>query len=426
MAVRRELVGENGERPTSRSVLRIVFGVISAVLIAYFVFTGLRLATVWSLYAYLLRLVVQETGLDLRWARPVVLASMAIVAVIPWWSFVLPWRTGRRGRALIVGLLMAALSAGLGFATENVFFDPYGRPARFYAIVPGGYRLSDSGGVDRQYGVAFKAITPVVARQILTWERAGRSPRMQSVPCNPAFDLYSGEPTCWFDRDGDGRLRFSPVPGFDPETGEALEAVTRIVIDQFESATTRDAQRQRVVTSPEFANTHVVLSDPPSFVLASNVDGQETANHADAGTQVVGELVLPKHQPTLPAPETADGFVALAVQHATGLVPRERILFRVTNDVVSGGEIVLPQRSVAEGEVSVWTPPLAEHEIRVAVVFSRIWLRGRTHPVAFRAHLTAGNNLLVMGAINSICLDEPFSGTAPVRRLARSVNGERR
>jgi hypothetical protein len=418
----RELTGESDGTAERIPWMRRFVGIVCGLALVVAILAGVRLATVWSLYAYLLHLAVQETGLDLRWARPVVLAAMALVSVVPWWSFMLPWRAGRRRRAVLAGLLMAGLSAGLGFATKNVFFDAHGAPARFYAVVPGGYRLSFAAGVERQYGVVFRPITPTLARQILAWERAGRSPRMQSIPCDPAFDLYSGDPICWFDKDHDGRLRFSPVPGFDPETGVALESVTGSVIEQFESMTRREAQRRRTIDSAEFHSIRVVVSDPPPFASVASDSHEEIADRLGPGTQIIGELLLPKQLPQLPAPETPDGLIALAVQQAIGLVPRERLLFRITNDVAVDGTILLPRQSVAEGFVNVWSAPQTDHEIRVTVEFSRIWLRGRTRPVALRAHLVGGNSLLVMGAINAVCLDEPFGGRVAGRRHASSAN----
>lgn len=406
----KKLSGERDDSPAIRATLtRTVLGAIAFILLAGVVIAGVRLATVWSFYAYLLHMVVQETGLDLRWARPLVLVGMALLTVVPWWSFVLPWRTGRRRHAFLAGLVVAGLSAGLAFTTQNVFFGGDGRPVRFYALVPGGFRLSDSPGIDRQYQIPYKPITPVVARQILAWEKAGGTPHMQPTLCGPAvFDLYTGEALCWYDQDREGHFRFSSVPGFDPENDAPLKAVTTDVVEQFQATARGEAKRRQITDSMVFRSLRIEWSDPPIVTAEGGGARHDDLIHLETGTQVVGQIVLPKRPPPLPAPDTPDGLIALAVQQASGLVPGERLLFRVTNNVLSGGSIVVPKLSVAEGHVTIWAKPGDEHTVIVGVLFFRLWLRPKKRPVDIRAHLVAERSLLASSAVNAICLDQEY------------------
>ncbi len=417
---------KRGHREEASHGIRVCIAAICFVVLLVVALGGIRVATLLYLYAHMLRMVTEQTGLDLRWARPVALVAMALVVVVPWWSLVLPWGGQRRIRILLAGVVLAALSAGLGFSTRHVFFDPAGNPVQFYAIIPGGYRLADSPspGVDRQYGIPFKPITPAAARQILAWEKAGGSVHMQASPCDPAFDLYSGDPVCWYDEDSERHFRFSPVPGTDPELGVLLKPVTPQIITKFQAIARREDQRRRLSQSAEFRSTRVLLSDPPPVPGQSNNAWIDGINQLESGTLILGQIILPKQPPTLPPLDSPDGMVALELQQATGLVPGERLLFRITDNILSGGTIVVPRLSVAEGYVAVWSSPGEQRIVRFGAVFFRIWMHPHSRPVAFNSHLVAEKGFLVSGALNTISLDQCFPAPTSGLRIASSKNSQ--
>jgi len=147
--------------------------------------------------------------------------------------------TSRRRRYVGAGLLLVfavTYNVGLFLATRDTLFDPTGRGHQWYAMTPGGVRFSDRPGVDSTYGIAFKIVTPEVARTLVLL-REGKF-----KPADPEhlifFNPMTGEPQAWFYRYPDAVIEFYDHAGHHPITGVVLEPVTEQVVLEWRTSRT--------------------------------------------------------------------------------------------------------------------------------------------------------------------------------------------
>jgi hypothetical protein len=141
----------------------------------------IRAVVFYSLYTWLLRQVVEATGQDLWISRAITLGLFAILWLIGWSFFLLPWIGSARRRATILIAVTVLALAGMGFATRNVYFSRAdGRALKYYSRLPDGrIEMFDMPGFHPRYGTRLQPVTPETMAQYEM--QAGPLPRGRYV-----------------------------------------------------------------------------------------------------------------------------------------------------------------------------------------------------------------------------------------------------
>ncbi|MEH6950718.1 hypothetical protein V4R08_05135 [Nitrobacter sp. NHB1] len=115
-----------------------------------------------------------------------------------------------------------------------VFFDPRsGEPIVWYYKSKNGLiELYDLMGFEPNTGEELLPVTKQIAQD---WKnQSRRGPRLINAPEKYVFfDPVSGNSQAWYWRNADGSYEFYDAPGFQPQTGEKLNVVTRDVVDDW-------------------------------------------------------------------------------------------------------------------------------------------------------------------------------------------------
>ena len=161
------------------------------------------------------------------------ITAAGLLMFIPFWfgatrAFSLGSRRRRyEGAAILIGLAVL-YNLSLFWVTREISFSTSGgAPIKWYALTPEGVKFYDRAGVDPNYGIQLKPVTPEVIRKLKLLEKG------EFKPVDPArvtfFNPITGEAQVWYYRYPDGALEFYDKPGHHPLTGAPLQAVTQEV-----------------------------------------------------------------------------------------------------------------------------------------------------------------------------------------------------
>lgn len=119
---------------------------------------------------------------------------------------------------------------------------------RCYIVTRDSVRYGREAGIDPQTGRMCRPLTDGVRERVREYEKGNR-PKLVTSDTPTFFDQRTGDPTVWYSQDSAGNLRLYDLMGFDPQTGDELQPVTREIPDKWAAQVARksqeDARRRR-------------------------------------------------------------------------------------------------------------------------------------------------------------------------------------
>lgn len=122
------------------------------------------------------------------------------------------------------------------------------RSHRCYIVTRDSVRYGREPGVDPQTGRMCRQLTAGLLERVREYEKGNR-PKAVTSETPTFFDQRTGDPALWYSQDSSGNLKLFDLMGFDPQTGDELQPVTREIPDKWVSQFARrkeeDARRNR-------------------------------------------------------------------------------------------------------------------------------------------------------------------------------------
>ena len=98
-------------------------------------------------------------------------------------------------------------------------------------------------GTDATTGRQCRPVTPELVERLREYEKGNRPKRIETA--EPTFfDLRTGEPVIWYNRDKNGDVQLFDLMGFDPETGDELLPIRKEVVALWKEQSKRQAPRR--------------------------------------------------------------------------------------------------------------------------------------------------------------------------------------
>jgi hypothetical protein len=228
----------------------VIVGALAVLIILFIVPTMLVVKSfkIWNAYwGYV------ETMSDLTGLNRYLVTAGALLMFVPFFIgadmlFSVRSFRSRRTRYTGAGILLvlaAGYNVSLYYVTKDVSFAFVGgAPQKWYALTPEGVKFYDRPGVDPNYGIPLKPVTPEVVRKLRLLEKG------EFKPIDPAratfFNPITGEPQVWYYKYPDGTLEFYDKPGFHPVTGTPLQPVTQQIYFEWKKSRQGTVDHPRV------------------------------------------------------------------------------------------------------------------------------------------------------------------------------------
>jgi hypothetical protein len=140
----------------------------------------------------------------------------------------------RKNGIIILVTIFIIYNLSLFFLTKDIYFTfSQGSNLKWYALTPEGVKYFDRPGVDPDYGIKLKPVTPDIIKNLKLLVSSNYK------PVDPLtaqfFNPITGDAQLWYYKHTDGTFDFFDKPGYDPITGEALQPVTKIVYTEWEN-----------------------------------------------------------------------------------------------------------------------------------------------------------------------------------------------
>jgi hypothetical protein len=181
-------------------------------------------------------------------------------------------QTGRQCRSVTAEMLERLKLYESGKRPERivesnpVFFDPRsGEPIVWYSKTKDNkIEIFDLMGFHPDTGEELLPVTRDIANE---WKReaaeeARRIPKLIAQPASYLyFDPRTGQPRAWYWLAEDGHYEFYDAPGFQPQTGDKLQVVTRDVLAQWKAKQTNPMTPKKVPDRVQITND-TIFFDP--------------------------------------------------------------------------------------------------------------------------------------------------------------------
>jgi hypothetical protein len=287
LGTRTDLDSGSGDMP---KVLRALF--IIAVLAALFIpaMIAIRSFAVAQISSYFTDHLASLLGINLYLIRVVV--TLAMVPFFYGLKLLFSYNsTKRKIGGGVMTAFVVVYNIGLYQATRDLSFTfQDGKILKWYAITPEGVKFYDRAGVEPNYGIVLKPVTPEVIRNLKVIEKGN----FRTVdPAHVAwFNPITGDPQLWYYQYPDGTLEFYNKPGYHPFTNEPLQPVMKDIYFRWR----------------EHANTNIPsqTSQGAGLGSAGTPSRQATqAMHEDSGSQA--GAIDPRKQIIIAASTRPDG-----------------------------------------------------------------------------------------------------------------------
>src|SRR2546426_1241525 len=199
---------------------------VLGVAMIYFIYPAADIWLVWRVYRGYIDTVSNLTGLN-----SYLVTAIALLLFVPFYkavTLVLSHPFNSHKRWLGIGILLVIATAYnlslYAVTRETTFGFTSGAPHRYYAITPSGVHFYDRPGVDTEYGIPLKPVTPENVHDLELLKR-GRFERADPTTMR-FFNPATGGAELWYYKTPEGSFEFYGVPGFHPGTGVKLEPVT--------------------------------------------------------------------------------------------------------------------------------------------------------------------------------------------------------
>jgi hypothetical protein len=218
-------------------------------------------------------------------------------AWVPLTGLMLAWRMS--ARKLFMGFLAWMMVYGsspllLSLFGQNVCFNQAtGTPSKWYTIDRSGrIALYDSGGLN-SLGDPKKPVTSEVCH-FFAQQSGGTQAHLltSSVGGIDFFDTSTGNPKVWYHKDEDGTYRLYDGPGFDPQTGQALQPVSKDTVDDIKKW---DAQKQSD-SAPPAGSVASTDSESPSNDPSTQSDSSTVQDSTQMQTDNLAVTAAPLQQ----------------------------------------------------------------------------------------------------------------------------------
>ena len=171
----------------------------------------------------------EAAGLNGHLADALVWVVFAAVILFAGWLLSFS-RTKRLLGAAGVLVLLVSQPVVLWWITKDHYFDRAGNATKCYIVSRDAITYGARPGIDPVTGRECRPVTPEVAERIDAYQHGKRAAKV--VVDEPTFfDLRTGYPIIWFEKTAQGQVELFDLMGFDPETGEELQPVTREVVE---------------------------------------------------------------------------------------------------------------------------------------------------------------------------------------------------
>lgn len=259
--------------PNALKIFGFTVAIGFGLVILLFIF---RILTLASVYHFFLGKISVMFGVDHLMAALIALALTAVsILVMPFiTSYIL---FGRKKMEVVIGTLAVVLACGLAihFGTKNVFFDPDGKPLKYYIKTLEGFKFSSEARVDPTYGVKYKPVSDEIIKEIKMWERTGKLNIPQVVE-GKYFDRLTGEPIVWYLRNDEGKIMLYPLPGYDEETGKAVKIITPDIIKERKEQKAKALAEELAVKEKAEAENLIPFTPPnPESPAADNPPSEQ-------------------------------------------------------------------------------------------------------------------------------------------------------
>ena len=182
--------------------------------------------------------------------------------------------TKRKIGSGLMTVFVVVYNIGLYQATRDVYFGfREGKVLKWYAITPEGVRFFDRAGVEPNYGISLKPVTPEVIRNLKVIEKGD----FRTIdPARVAwFNPITGDPQLWYYQYPDRTIEFYNKPGYHPFMNEPLQPVTKEIYVQWrERAKTNMSSETTQAAAPDAA---VIPSRPATQVMSRDSGGHTGA-----------------------------------------------------------------------------------------------------------------------------------------------------
>ncbi len=222
----------------------ITLGVILIIgLLIYMLAIPFNILIIGKLYSNIVARIVNLTGIN-QW----LVKGIVIIALIPliWVIPHLYWGKYKKSARAIALLYFGVFFLSLFFLSKDINFAHSGSDQikKWYALTPEGVKFYDSAGVDTDYGITLRPVTPEVIRNLKLLQKG------DFKPINPAnaqfFNPITGAAQVWFYKYPDGNYEFYDKPGYHPITGEPLQAATKNVYLEWKEKQHARLQRRAI------------------------------------------------------------------------------------------------------------------------------------------------------------------------------------
>ena len=188
-------------------------------------------------------------NLNRHLADAIALAVFVLVVFFASKVFSFSARNRRIGYLGIVGLLIAN-SLALWQGTKNEFFEASGVATKCYVLTREGVHYGERPGVDPSTGKLCRPVTVDMLERLEAYAH-GKRPERVTIDDPVFFDLKTGEPVIWFAKTKSGEIHLFDLMGFDPETGEELNPISRDVVEEWKSQQRAIAERAPKQVNPD-------------------------------------------------------------------------------------------------------------------------------------------------------------------------------
>lgn len=383
---------------TKAGKVALILGVL-AVLVVFFVLPtmwAMQSVFIWYAYWRYVDEVSNLTGIS----RYLITAAGLLMFIPFWFGATMAFSLGSRrrryaGTAILIGLAVLYNLSLFWVTRETSFAFSGGAPTKWYALTPAGVRFYDRPGVDPNYGISLKPVTPDVVRKLELLKQG------EFKPADPSrltfFNPITGEAQAWYYRYPDGTIEFYDKPGHHPLTGAALEPVTQqIVLDW------RKMQRSRP-QSGGGGESSVNISGSPGAGSGTRPGVGTVGAPAAVGASGAGGRTGPAVTlPVGPSVESS-GTMTAAVPPRRGIHPGEREFFVGTG--VGVGRVHLFNIEIVEGNVlkfnldfnwdTAWQSPVdvyLDNPVDTAFLVDDL---GRQHPLVQATGISADRPIRV-------------------------------
>jgi hypothetical protein len=132
-----------------------------------------------------------------------------------------------RRRLGLAGLFLLLVAQPAALFILDKPFDQQGTAQKCYVITRDSIKYGERVGRDPSTGLECKPVTPEIVEMLDAYSKGKRPTKISSIETPTFFSKQTGNPVIWYTRDKNGIVEAFDLMGFNPDTGEELQPVTK-------------------------------------------------------------------------------------------------------------------------------------------------------------------------------------------------------